>query len=177
MSKILVLDAISLKAKLETKINDLVSERNRNATATIDKGEQAEIPARTVDMITEEIFNVRRDLRDLKEAIRQSNLTTMIPWDGGDINIATALDLVKDIRLDAGLLKSMGMRKKLDRDKGGHFATSTVTTFTIALYEPEAYAGVAEKSERIADKLSTMIQKSNLNTEVEYVAADKYVLV
>lgn len=178
MSKILVAEAIKLEDTLKKKIAELIQERQRGLTAIIEKGEQAEYPTRTVDLITSELAEVRKDLRDVKNIVRESNRVSTVDWDGGKLPIDAALDLAKDIRAEAGEAQNMGLRQKQVRDNASRFnAVASTPTFTVALYEPDQYRAKGAKLSAMADKLSMLIQLSNSTVEVEVPFAEKYMIV
>lgn len=173
--KITIAEAVNLKSQLEKKVNELDAERNKVATDTIDKGEKGDIPARNVDVITAEIEKVENDLLDLKAAIREVNRVTYIEWDNRQYPLNNALDIAKVIRNRADRAKKLGNRKKLERNTSrGLYGNGDSNTFTVALYDPEQYKADGQKQERLANKLSALIEKANHIAEFNFPAAGEY---
>lgn len=175
MSTIKMAEAVKLQDTLDKKINELIRERNQNATQEIDKGEQADTPARSVDVISDELTTVRGHLRELKDTMRKSNITKGVVWNGDNVSLIYALDLVKDIRTEASEATALGNRKKNERKNAGF--GQTAATFQIALYEPTEYRERGQKLLRLADKLSMLIQEANLKTEITVPFAGEYMIV
>lgn len=173
--KITIAEAVNLLSQLNKKVNELDAERNRVATETIDKGETAAIPARSVDVISAEMEEVDHHILELKACLRAMNQETYVEWSDVEVPIAQAIEIAKTLRARAEKAKRLGQRKKLERNNGGRFGIGgDTTTFTVALYDPEAYKAEGQKLEREANKLSALIEKANHATEFSFEPADVY---
>lgn len=167
--------AIDLKSTLEKKIQNLIMEANRNMTVNVEKDEVAPIPERSIDIIVLELTEVKEDLRTLKQLIREANKQTTIVWNDVDLDLAEALDLVRDERSDAEIFHNYGTRQKRVRAGGSMLRGESIPLFTIALYDPEQYRTLAEKMDRQNFRLSNLIDEANTNTKIEFAEADKYI--
>lgn len=158
-------EALTVRAAINRKLNQLNHERLQNSSTYIEKGETAPYPQRTVDMITEEINQVMRDYRRLDRMIAISNTTNVISWDGEDLCILEAIELAKQLRAEIAQLTHLGSEKKLERLLNRSAIDGGNPIFKVALYDPEAYMITAQKLERQVTKLSALIERSNhLNT-------------
>ncbi len=163
-------EALAVRAAMNRLINQLMQERMNNSSTIIEKGETAEFPIRSVDVITEEIDTVSADYRKLDLLMAISNTTETISWNGGSITVMEAIELAKQIRNEIGQLAHLGSRKKLERQSSrGH--DGSVTLFTVALYDPEAYQAAARKKEREVTKLSSLIEHANHHSKIPFDAA------
>ncbi len=154
-------EALAIRAAINRLISHLMQERINNSSTIIEKGETAEMPTRSVDVITAEIEAAAADFRRLDLLMAISNTTYTIPWNDAEITIMEAIELAKQMRSDIGQLAHLGSRKKLERQNRRGMGDSAVTLFDIALYEPEAYQAAARKKEREVTKLSSLIEHAN----------------
>lgn len=169
MSHITMAEALAVRAAMNRLMNQLMQERLNNSSTIIEKGEAAEIPARSVDVITEEIEAISADYRKLDLFMGISNTTETIPWNGTHITVMEAIELAKQMRNEIGQLAHLGSRKKLERQSSrGH--EGSVTLFNVALYDPESYQATARKKEREVTKLSSLIEHANHNSKISFDA-------
>lgn len=175
MSQITMAEAVIIRSQISKKINELLHERNGVQTEIIDKGQTAEVPQRNVDFITQEIRQVRDDHRLLSFLMSESNVKTTIDWDGQAYAVVEAIELAKQMRQEAGELKALGNRKKMDRSRNvypfGNNSGST-DTFVVALYDPEEYKKHGDRLERQVTALSFLIDKANLEATIQFDASD-----
>lgn len=170
MSHITMAEALAVRAAMNRLLNQLMQERMNNSSTIIEKGETAETPARSVDVITEEINTISDDFRRLDLLMAVSNTTETIFWNDGPITVMEAIELAKQIRIEIGQLSHLGSRKKLERQSSrGH--DGSVTLFNVALYDPEAYQASARKKEREVTKLSSLIEHANHHSKISFDAA------
>lgn len=170
MNHITMAEALAVRAAISRLMNQLMQERLNNSSTIIEKGETAEIPTRSVDVITEEIDAVSTDFRKLDLLMAISNTTETISWNGTLITVMEAIELAKQLRNEIGQLAHLGSRKKLERQSSrGH--EGSVTLFNVALYDPEAYQATARKKEREVTKLSSLIEHANHNSKISFDAA------
>ncbi|MCZ8519266.1 MULTISPECIES: hypothetical protein [Paenibacillus] len=165
-------EALSVRAAISRRMQSLMQERMMNSTTVIEKGEQAEYPTRTVDLITEELEKTAADYRTLDVLIAKANITHTIRWNDRDLTVLEAIELAKQTRAEINMLIPLGSNKKIERHmpRGGH-GDSSRTLFTVALYDPEAYSRAAQKKEREAVKLSSLIEQSNHAHKVPFDAS------
>lgn len=167
MNHITMAEALAVRAAMSRLMNQLMQERINNSSTIIEKGETAELPARSVDVITEEIDAVSTDFRKLDLLMAISNTTETISWNGTHITVMEAIELAKQMRNEIGQLAHLGSRKKLERQSSrGH--EGSVTLFNVALYDPEAYQATARKKEREVTKLSSLIEHANHNSKISF---------
>ncbi|ANY75739.1 hypothetical protein [Paenibacillus ihbetae] len=171
MSQITMAEALAVRAAMNRLINQLMQERLNNSSTIIEKGETAEVPARSVDVITEEIDAVSADFRKLDLLMAISNTTETIPWNGTNITVMEAIELAKQMRNEIGQLAHLGSRKKLERQTSRGLEGGAVTLFNVALYDPEAYHAAARKKEREVTKLSSLIEHANHHSKIPFDAA------
>ena len=163
-------EALTVRAAISRKLSQLESERMHNATTVIEKGETAEYPVRSVDVITAEIRQAMQDYRKLDTLIAISNTTNTIPWDGTDICILEAIELAKQMRTEIHHFSILGRQKKLERHLNRSNIDGGKPIYTVALYDPDAYTVEAQKKEREVTKLSALIERSNHLTEIPFNA-------
>ncbi|WP_028560309.1 hypothetical protein [Paenibacillus pinihumi] len=171
-SSITVAEALAVRSAISRRISQLSHERELNSMSVIEKGEVAEYPSRTVDMITSELNRVMADFRRLDLLIAISNTTTVIQWNNGELKVLEAIELAKQTRNESAYLSQLGSRKKLERQLNRGTADGGKSLFTVALYDPEAYMELAKKKEREATKLSSLIEQSNHLNHVDFDATE-----
>ncbi|MFD0681665.1 MULTISPECIES: hypothetical protein [unclassified Paenibacillus] len=160
--QITMAEALSVRAAIGRKLHQLFHERNMNSTSIIEKGETADIPARSVDVLTREIEAVNADFRKIDVLLAKANIERTIVWDGQPITILEAIELAKQTRMEIQQLGSLGNRKKLERQtQRSGFGEGATSLFTVALYDPESYRNESLKKEREVTKLSSLIEQSN----------------
>ncbi|WP_106767583.1 hypothetical protein [Paenibacillus faecalis] len=169
MSHITMAEALAVRAAMNRLINQLMQERLNNSSTIIEKGETAEVPVRSVDVITEEIDAISTDFRKLDLLMAISNTTETISWNGANITVMEAIELAKQMRNEIGQLAHLGSRKKLERQNSRGLEGS-VTLFNVALYDPEAYQAAARKKEREVTKLSSLIEHANHHSKISFDA-------
>ncbi|MBD8501224.1 hypothetical protein [Paenibacillus arenosi] len=155
-----IAEALSVRAAISRKIDELRSERGNNNTVYVDKNETPEYPARSVDVITAELDVVQRDYRKLDVMIAQANLANTIAWDGGEITILEAIELAKQTRQEMSAYSYLGQQKKRERLRGGGTGEAAAL-YQYALYEPETYHQLTQKRTREVTKLSALIERAN----------------
>ncbi|WP_426448987.1 hypothetical protein ACP26L_29895 [Paenibacillus sp. S-38] len=169
---ITIAEALSVRAAITRRLHHLMQERMQNSKVIIEKGEQAEYPSRTVDMITEEIERTAADYRTLDVLIAKANISHTIRWNDLDLTVLEAIELAKQTRSELSMLASLGAAKKMERhvSRGGS-GDGAKPLFTVALYDPEAYSRAAQKKEREAVKLSSLIEQSNHTHKLPFDAS------
>lgn len=128
--KISLLEALPLRNTISRRIQDLLTERDSVAFVQFEKGEEYEKPERTVDEVTAELNEVRRDFRKLDVLVYQANLEAKITQDDEEISIAEAIELAKQLRGEAGRLKVYAKSKKQERNH--NYGSDTIIQNKIA---------------------------------------------
>ena len=169
--KISLLEALPLRNTISRRIQDLLSERDSVAFVQFEKGEEYEKPERTVDEVTDELNEVRRDFRKLDVLVYQANLEARITWDNEKISIAEAIELAKQLRGEAGRIKHYANSKKQERNHG---YGSDIIIYEKAMFDPAEMQKRVIKLEKMANRLSLDIEKANHIHTIEFEAAEKY---
>ena len=169
--KISLLEALPLRNTISRRIQDLLSERHNVAFVQFEKGEEYEKPERTVEEVTKELNEVRRDFRKLDILVYKANLEAKITWDDEEICIAEAIELAKQLRGEAGNLKVFAQSKKQERN---YSYGSEVPSYEKALFDPSDMQKQVIKLEKMANRLSLTIEKANHVHTIDFDAAEKY---
>ncbi|RXT07902.1 hypothetical protein [Ammoniphilus sp. CFH 90114] len=170
-------EAIPLRKMLERRINELFSERWEHAYVIIEKGDSYEPYPRTMDIISEEIYELQRDYRVLGRLVTEANLSQKMTWNGEEVTLMEAIELAKQLRMDLNQLKSFSTRKKTERlmERGRRGPSSDASSLmTVALYDPEVYRQKALKLERQVNRLSASIEHQNHMVSIPFDAS-KYI--
>ena len=157
-------EAIPLRKMLERRISELFSERWDKSYVVIEKGESYEPYARTMEKLSEEIYELQRDFRLLGKLVAEANLAQKITWNGEELSMMEAIELAKQLRMDLTQLKTFGSRKKMERvmERGRRGpGNESASLLTVALFDPEEYRQKALKLERQVNRLSAIIEHQN----------------
>lgn len=169
--KISLLEALPLRNTISRRIQDLLMERDSVAFVEFEKGEEYEKPERTVEEVTTELNEVRKDFRKLDVLVYKANLEAKITWDDEEICIAEAIELAKQLRGEAGRLKFFANSKKQERQQS---YASDLPIYQKALFDPAEMQRRVIKLEKLANRLSLNIEKANHMHTIEFEAAEKY---
>lgn len=167
--------ALPLRRTIESRIEELQNERLLNSKIEYEKGETYEKPARSFELITQELFETMEDYRLLDILIATNNITATISWDGKEISIMEAIELAKQLRHELMLLKSFALEKKQETIRYGNSHNGGEKTYLITLYDPEGIRKQAAKLEREVNRLSFEIERKNHSVEFKYSPAKKYI--
>ncbi len=170
--KITVAEARLLKNSVSKKLQDLLRERNQIAYIEFEKGEDYTPHARTFQEVTNDIAKVRGHYRAVKKGLSESNLHTTIQWQGEELTLVEALELVKELRSEADSLKMFGNSQQVERISRGAFEAKV--SFKKALFEPPVVKKDGERLLKEANRLSILIDKANFNAMVEFDFVDEY---
>ncbi|EQM25309.1 hypothetical protein [Bacillus licheniformis] len=170
MSKIALFEALPLRNTISKRIQELLQERESVAYVEYDKGEEYIKPTKSVDQITSDLEEARKDYRDLVVLMSEANLNAKVVWDEKELSITEALELAQQLRGEANRLKSYGRSKETERLS----SYSDVISYRKAMFDPEKMQSKGLKLERMANRLSNAIEKANHNYEIEFEAAEKY---
>ncbi len=164
-------ELLPLKVTMSKLIQDKIQERDSVAYVEFGKGDDEVLPDMTFDQVTEGLKEIREDYRKIDFLIAKANVDHMVDWEDGKLSIAEAIELAKQLRGEASLLKRFGRSKPMERVETYHMQD---TMFRKALFEPSKLKARAEKLEKKANRLSMAIEKQNHKIEVEFKEADKY---
>ncbi|UJL46904.1 hypothetical protein KFZ58_02860 [Virgibacillus sp. NKC19-16] len=152
-------------------IQEKINERENAAYVEFAKGDDEVLPDKSFDQLTEELKLVRKDYRKIDYLIAKANIDHIIKWEDGDLSIAEAIELAKQLRGEVNLLKRFGMNKPIDRLGNYHMQE---TIYRKALFDPSKLKERAMKLEKKANRLSMAIEKQNHQVEVEFAEAEQY---
>lgn len=170
--KITVAEARLLKNAVSKRLHELLSERNKNAFVEFEKDEEYIKPDKSFEELTKDIEKVRSHYMAVKKALAESNLKNTIEWNGKELTIVEALELVKELRDESDRLISFGNNPIIQRSSRGIYDSKTI--YRKALFEPSELKKAGEKMRKEANRLSILIDKANFNTSVELEFADEY---
>ncbi|TFJ94326.1 hypothetical protein E4U82_02355 [Lentibacillus salicampi] len=153
------------------QIQEKIDERDNAAYVEFAKGDVETLPDKSFDQLTRELKQVREDYRKIDYLIAKANTDHIFKWEDGDLSIAEAIELAKQLRGEAILLKRFGVRKPMERIQAYHMQE---TIYRKALFDPGKLKERAMKLEKKANRLSMAIEKQNHQVEVEFYEADKY---
>lgn len=169
--KLTLAELLPLKVTLSKLLHEKLEERERVAYVEFAKGDEEILPERTFEQLTDEIREVREDYRNIDYIIAKANVNNHVEWEDGKLPIIEAIELAKQLRGEAHLLKEFGRRKPIERITRYHMEEST---YRKVLYDPNKMRSRAEKLEKKANRLSMAIEKRNHQVEAVFEAASKY---
>jgi hypothetical protein len=170
--KLTLAQLIPLIKLVRVRIIELAKERERVAVVQIEKGEMITKPARSFEIISQELSETRNDLVRFEHLKNESNLRETVSWDNKEICLADALILAKELQSEVAMLKALGTKNKVERssrfiDSSGHLLNCTT-------YDPEVVWNQALKLQRQVSLLSQLIERKNHFSELDIENADKY---
>lgn len=172
----------------EQKLSDLFSKRKevskniykeKDGTKTLMHDEHEF----SVEEIQTKIESTQSIVRTLRFALMKANIETTIPFKpvdgaGDSITLFEAIALIKQLRSDYDELVKMGEMKTISqvKDPTPRMTQSTVDKSYNEISEPtfntKAFRNKAQKMQVMIDKLELLINKANLNTEIEVDVPD-----
>ena len=161
---IFLAEAVKLKSILLKKQRDLQSERHRVAFKTVEKGEQPVREGRTMQDVEHELQLVRDDIRLLDKLVYVANTENTVSFFGEELMLVEAIELAKQMRVEAETLRDFSMRDKEELQHG--FGETPM--YEVALYDPHEYYVRAEEMEKRAHKLSNAINAKNFQVTVDF---------
>lgn len=172
--KITLSQAVVTSASIVKRIQELLRERQEISIVKAPKGETYTKPVRSFQVVTTEIAEAREDLGKLDYLKHVANVQNTIEWNGKNIAIIQAIELAKQLRLEANEFKGFGARKQQDLENGG-WGANTTQTIVYAQYDTEKARLRGIKLNSIAERLSTEIDKANDKVEIWFAEASKYI--
>lgn len=165
MGKITLAEAVKLKSILTKRIHELEEELRRVSFATVEKGETPKTGPRTVEIVDEELDDVREDIRLLDKLMYRANIDHSITFKEGKLTIVEAIELATQLRAKSRLYKELGASPKEEIQYG---MTESATIYQVALFDPEQYRQKAMQLEKDAHKLSNLINAKNYAIELDF---------
>lgn len=169
--KITLAEAVPLRGIIYKRIQELLTERDSVAVVEAAPGESYEKPSRSMDEVSSDLEEARKDYRMLDVEMARLNLNSYLEWDNQKYCITEAIELSKQVRGEAQKLKYFGGRKKQERETNWR---NDSTVIAHAQYNPEEYRKKGLKLERQVNRLSTKIEAANHTVEFEFEPASRY---
>jgi len=165
---IMLAEALPLRKTIEKRIQELKSERHENATVTIKQGEDFKnYITKTVDELTLELDGLQADYITLNSLITTANLSNQIETEQGNMFLLDAIEFAKATRSESVWFKKFGTTKKIERDT----YNKNSDLITVATFDIEYYRTKAVELERLANKVSALIEQKNHTIEIEFDAS------
>ena len=158
-------EAVKLKSILHTKFRELFQERRRAAFVTIEKGATPVSNGRSVAQVEKELDDVRKDIRTLDRLVYEANINNTVNFLGEELTLVEAIEYAKQIRYEADEVKDLSYSEKEEIQMGYGDRISVVR---VALFEPESYRIKADEYERLAHKLSNLINAKNYQVQIDF---------
>lgn len=173
MTKVYLFEALPLKNAISRKLHELVREREDIAFVTAQKGEEYEKPERTFEEVTEELNDVRDDYRKISLKIAAANSGSTVETSTGTVyTIVEALELAKQLRAEADILKRYGRAKRTERVN--NYTSNSEVEYKYAQFDPKTLKAQGEELEKFANSLSNAIERANHTNYISFGNADKY---
>lgn len=152
-------EARNIVARLEKTVRDLEEKRDNIASVLIAPGEDYhDYINDTVDNISERIIDYNIAINTIHEIIMMANVGEKISFNGKEMSIAAALNLVKQRRRETSQYKKLG--KFLPRKRCTGFGEKD-TLVKVATFDIQKYANIAAKMEEENEELSRLIDENN----------------
>ncbi|MCT2535463.1 DIP1984 family protein [Aquibacillus koreensis] len=169
MANITLAEAVKLKSILSKRIHELEEEMFRVAFVQMESGSELPKQNRTLSNVEKEIELVRADFRLLDKLMYQANIENEVVFNGESISIVEAIELATQLRAKARKLKELASCEKEEHLYFGE----TTTMVKVALYDPEEYRQRSVETERLANRLSNLINAKNYAIELAF-DSEKY---
>lgn len=160
-----------LKNAIQTKLHDLINERQDVAYVEYDKGEEPEISVSPLNHVMDELKKVRMHLRVVKRELAKANQKEVIAFDGELLSIQDALELVKQLRNESDALQRFGRSKPVERVSSPYDSTPI---YRRACFEPTEFKTYAEETLKEANHLSILIDKANFEQKASIDFVNEY---
>lgn len=157
-------EAVKLKSILNVKYNDLFQERRRVAFVTVEKGETAVVKGRSIAQVEAELDTVRKDIRTLDRLVYEANLNNTINFLGEQLTLVEAIEYAKQIRYETEEIKDLSYSEKEELQMG----YGDLAIVRVAMFDPESYRLKADEYERLAHKLSNLINAKNYQVQINF---------
>lgn len=157
-------EAVKLKSILNVKYKELFQERRRVAFVTIEKGETAVVKGRSIAQVEAELDTVRKDIRTLDRLVYEANFNNTINFLGEQLTLVEAIEYAKQIRYETEEIKDLSYSEKEELQMG----YGDLAIVRVAMFDPESYRLKADEYERLAHKLSNLINAKNYQVQINF---------
>ena len=157
-------EAVKLKSILNVKYNELFQERRRVAFVTVEKGETAVVKGRSIAQVEAELDTIRKDIRTLDRLVYEANLNNTINFLGEQLTLVEAIEYAKQIRYETEEIKDLSYSEKEELQMG----YGDLAIVRVAMFDPESYRLKADEYERLAHKLSNLINAKNYQVQINF---------
>ena len=157
-------EAVKLKSILNTKFRELFQERRRVAYVTVEKGEAPIANGRSIAQVEAELDLVRKDIRTLDRLVYEANLKHTVNFLEEELTLVEAIEYAKQIRYEAEEVKDLSYSEKEEIQMG----YGDLSIVRIAMFDPESYRVKADEYDRLAHKLSNLINAKNYQVQIDF---------
>ena len=157
-------EAVKLKSILNTKFRELFQERRRVAYVTLEKGETPVANGRSIAQVEAELDFVRKDIRTLDRLVYEANLKHTVNFLDEELTLVEAIEYAKQIRYEAEEVKDLSYSEKEEIQMG----YGDLSIVRIAMFDPESYRVKADEYDRLAHKLSNLINAKNYQVQIDF---------
>lgn len=157
-------EAVKLKSILNVKYKELFQERRRVAFVTVEKGETAVVKGRSIAQVEAELDTIRKDIRTLDRLVYEANLNNTINFLGEQLTLVEAIEYAKQIRYETEEIKDLSYSEKEELQMG----YGDLAIVRVAMFDPESYRLKADEYERLAHKLSNLINAKNYQIQINF---------
>ncbi|MCD8511859.1 MAG: DIP1984 family protein [Bacillus sp. (in: Bacteria)] len=164
MAKITLAEAVKLKSILSKKIHELEEEMMRVAFVQIESGSPLPKQPRSLEHVEKEIDSIRADLRHLDKLMYQANIENTISFNNENLAIVEAIELATQLRAKARKLKEFA---SFEKEEHMYFGEG-MNMVRVAMYDPEDYRQRADETERLANRLSNLINAKNYAVGLDF---------
>ncbi|MFA9557785.1 hypothetical protein ACERII_10805 [Evansella sp. AB-rgal1] len=164
MANITLAEAVKLKSVLSKRIHELEDEMLRVGFVQIESGSELPKQNRTLAKVEQDIEEIRADFRLLDKLVYKANIENTITYRNDALTIVEAIELATQLRAKAKKEKELSL---LEKEEHLYYGEAT-TMVRVALFEPEEYRQRAVETERLANRVSNLINAKNYSIELEF---------
>lgn len=170
--KITLAQAIQLSSQLDKDVHKSKMALITEGIITFEHGQPYETTDK-VNIVYAELQTLMDHIFELKSKIMQTNMVTTVDYElnGHTLNVYEAITLVKQYREIIERLESLSMipeKPRLERN-------FTESCYKVANFNVSDYAKELKKYKRMANRLSTEIDKVNYTQLIDVDWADEYI--
>ncbi|MFZ3590702.1 hypothetical protein ACOI1C_15975 [Bacillus sp. DJP31] len=171
MTKVSLAEAVKLKSILSKRIHELEEEMYRVAFVQIEVGHELPKQPRSLLDVENDLEVVRKDLRLLDKLMYQANIENEIIFNEEALSIVEAIEYATQLRAKAKKCKEFGTYQKIE-----HLYSygENISLTKVAMFDPESYRLKGLECERLANKLSNLINAKNYSIQVDFDSANYF---
>lgn len=173
-------EALRLLEDKKDRLRELRQLRYDSAVLRYEEGETEEFinrPERTVEDITAEITFLSKQIRKLQLAITKANveIETEVELEGEKLLLGEVLVAIRQLREEHNNLVNLAKNKNQKTKKrerefvDGQIVYVTKVNVNEVLYNTAKVKEDAEKTKKLIDKMQAVINKINIETEIDFV--------